>query len=268
MTRFRRGVAAGVVSLLVLGVACSDENEPGLSAPSDVTAPSDDTETSESAASTDDSAAGEEGDEPLDDETYYVAEALDDQLVVLDSANAGAAEVVRLSTAETVSGRVVCRVVQQVGDWVQVDLPASPTQRTGWVAREDVALSRHRFRIEVARSAHTLTLYSGSVVALSTPVAFGPDAPAVGQELFITELVQPPDPAGPYGAYAYGLSASVNDVAAFAAGRGVVAVHSVPDPAVVGTDVPVGSIGVAGDIITRMADTIGLPLGTPVDVVA
>ena len=34
-----------------------------------------------------------------------------------------------------------------------------------------------------------------------------------------------------------------------------------------GTDVPAGSIGVGSDIVTRLVDTIGLPLGTPVDVV-
>jgi hypothetical protein len=272
MTRFRRGIVAGVVSLLVLGGACSGADEPDLSAPSDVSSSSRVTATSDDA----DRAADDESDdtdaeidgEALEDETYYVAESLNDQLVVRDSASAAAQEVVRLSTTSAVSGRIICLVLQQVGDFVQVELPASPELTTGWVERDDVALSRHRFRIEVALAARTLTLYSGSVVALSTPISIGPDAPAAGERLFVTELVRPPDPAGPYGAYAYGLSGAVNDLAAFTAGQGVVAVHGVPDPAVLGTDAATGSIGVAGDIIARMADTLGLPLGTPVDVIA
>ena len=204
----------------------------------------------------------------LRDETFHVAESLDQHLVVRDAASASSQELATLRTADAVSGRIVCLVVQQVGDWVEVELPTGPTGRTGWVARDDVALSRHRFRIEVARGARTLTLFTGSVVALSTPVALGPDAPAAGERRFITELVQPPDPAGAYGAYAYGLSGAGNDVAAYTSGQGVVAVHGVVDGTTLGTDTAAGSIGVAADIMSRMADTIGLPLGTPVDVVA
>jgi len=261
MTRIRRWVAAGVVSSLLLGVACSGDDEPDLSLPSDATASSNDTD------DTDASSASEGDPDALQDETFHVAEALDPHLVVRDAASGSAEEVATLTASEAVSGRIICLVVQQVGDWVEVELPTGPAGRTGWVARDDVALSRHRFRIEVARGARTLTLYTGSVVALSTPISLGPDAPPAGERLFITELVQPPDAAGAYGAYAYGLSGAANDAAAYAAGRGVVAVHAVNDPSVLGADAPAGSIGVAPDIMTRMADTIGLPLGTPVDVV-
>jgi hypothetical protein len=256
MTRFRRWVAAGVVASLVLGGACSDGDEPDLSAPNDVT--------SSSGADEADEGAGD----ALHDETFHVAESLDRQLVVRDSASASAEQLVTLSAPEAVSGRIVCLVVQQVGDWVEVELPTGPAGRTGWVLRDDVALSRHRFRIEVARGARTLTLFTGSVVALSTPVALGPDAPAPGERRFITELVQPADPAGVYGAYAYGLSGARNDVAAYTTGQGVVAVHGVTNGATLGSDTAAGSIGVAPDIMSRMADTIGLPLGTPVDIVA
>jgi hypothetical protein len=254
MTRFRRWVAAGVVASLVLGGACSDGDEPDLSAPNDVTS---------SSGGTDDADDG--AGDALREETFHVAESLGGHLVVRDAASASAQELVTLNAAEAVSGRIVCLVVQQVGDWVEVGLP---TGRTGWVARDDVALSRHRFRIEVARGARTLTLFTGSVVALSTPVALGPDAPAAGEHRFITELVQPPDPAGVYGAYAYGLSGATNDIAAYASGQGVVAIHGVADGATLGTDTAAGSIGVAPEIMSRMADTLGLPLGTPVDIVA
>ena len=256
MTRFRRWVAAGVVASLMLGGACSDTDEPDLSAPDDVTSSSGDPDDADAATAA------------LRDETFHVAESLDPQLVVRDAASASAEELVTLRTEGAVSGRIVCLVVQQVGDWVEVELPTGPAGRTGWVDRNDVALSRHRFRIEVARGARTLTLFTGSVVALSTPVALGPDAPAAGERRFITELVQPPDPAGTYGAYAYGLSGASNDVAAYTSGQGVVAVHGVVDGTTLGTDTAAGSIGVAPDIMSRMADTIGLPLGTPVDVVA
>lgn len=254
MTRLRPGAVAGVALAvaLLLGSGCSGGDDPELSDPASAPA---------SAGDPDASTSGEPGD------TIHVAEALDRRLVVRDAADADADELVTLSTDDQASGKVVCLVVQQVGDWVEVHLPEGPADRTGWVERDDVALSRHRFRIEVSQSEHALTLYTGDTVALSAPVALGPDAPDVGEDLYIKELVQPPVPDGTYRTYAYGLSGSQNDLAAFTAGRGVVAVHGVGDPTALGTDVPAGSIGVGTDIVTRLVDTIGLPLGTPVDVV-
>jgi lipoprotein-anchoring transpeptidase ErfK/SrfK len=253
MTRTRLGVAAAAVSLLLLGVACSGDDPPDLSLPNDTDSSGDDT-------------TGETTD-PLLGETFHVAQAAKEPLVVRASAQESAEELVTLSAADEASGTVICLVVQQVGDWIEVQLPSGPTHRTGWVARNDVTLSRHRFHIEVSRSDRTLTLYTGEVEALTVPVALGPDAPPAGKELFIKDLVRPPDPAGPYGAYAFGLSGSDNELGDFTSGTGVVAVHGTGDPSSLGGDVPNGSIAVAPDIVARLADTIGLPLGTPVEIV-
>jgi lipoprotein-anchoring transpeptidase ErfK/SrfK len=255
MTRTRLGVAVAVVSLLLLGAACSsDDNTPDLSLPDDV------------ASSRDDDSATETAD-PLQGEMFHVAQAVEETLVVRASAQQGADELVTLSAADETSGKVVCLVEQQVGEWVEVHLPSGPGDRTGWVARDDVTLSRHRFRLEVSLSEHTLTLYTGEIVALTAPVGLGPDAPPAGEERFIKDLVQPPDPAGPYGPYAYGLSGSDNQLANFTSGSGVVALHGTGDPTGLGAAVPYGSIAVGSDIVTRLADTIGLPLGTPLDIV-
>ncbi len=264
MTRTRPGVAAAVVSLLLLGAACSsDDDTPDLSLPDDVTAADDNDDNGD----TDDTDDEGDGDDPLLGETFHVAQAATDPLVVRTAAQSSAAELTTLSAADQTSGLVVCLVVQQVGDWVEVELPTGSAERTGWVARDDVDLSRHRFRLVVSLSEHTLTLYTGEVEALTAPVALGPDAPEAGEDRYITELVRPPDPTGPYGPYAYGLSGSDNQLANFTAGSGVIAVHGTGDPAGLGAAVPYGSIAVGSDIVTRLADTIGLPLGTPVEIV-
>lgn len=256
MTRTRPGVAVAVVSLLLLGAGCSKDETPDLSLPGDATSSGDE------ATNEDDDTA-----DPLAGELFHVAQAAQDTLVVRSSAQESADELATLSAADATSGAIVCLVVQQVGDWVEVRLPSGPGDRTGWVARDDVTLSRHRFRIEVSLSAHTFTLYTGEIVALTAPVALGPDAPDAGDERFVIELVQPPDPAGPYGPYAYGLSGSDNELGKFTAGSGVIALHGTGDPTGLGGDVPYGSIAVGSDIVTRLADTIGLPLGTPIDIV-
>lgn len=256
MNRPRLGVAVAV-AMLVLGGGCSDDESPSLSLP-DASVAADDT--------TNDESADDEAD-PLQGEPVYVAQAVDSTLVVRSAAQENAEELVTLEAEDELSGAIVCIVVQQLGDWLEVELPSGPTDRTGWVARDDVALSRHRFRVEVSLSEHTLTLYTGEIVALTTPVAIGPDAPEAGDELFIKDLVQTPDPAGPYGTLAYGLSGSDNEQTKFTSGSGVVAVHGTADPSALGRDVPYGSIAVGPDIVTRLSETIGLPLGTPVAIV-
>lgn len=252
MTRVQLGVAAAAVSLL-LGVACSGEDPPEISLPNDTTSDDDDDTTTE--------------DEELLGETFYVAQAAEASLIVRSSAQESSEELTTLAAEDEVSGAVTCLVVQQVGDWVEVHLPSGPTERTGWVARDDVTLSRHRFHIEVSLTDYEMTLFTGEVEALSAPIGVGPDAPEPGDPLFIKDLVETPDPSGPYGAYAFGLSGSDNELSDFTAGSGVVALHGTADPSTLGGEVPYGSIAVSGDVVSRLADTIGLPLGTPVEIV-
>jgi hypothetical protein len=257
MIRLRRGVAAAV-ALLLVGVACSSsKDELDLGPPDGVTRPADD------ADSTDDTVPTRAG------QTFHVAQAVDAQLVVRASPQDGADVIATLATTDRLGGSIVCLVSQELGDdWVQVVLPTSARGATGWVARDDVTLTRHRFRIEVARGPHTLTVYSGDDVALTAPVALGPDAPPAGARLFVTDLVRPAAGAvGPYGMYAYDLSGPAPDLTAFVSGRGVVAVHGTTDPATLGGDAPLGAIAVDAAVVSAMVETIGLPLGTPVDVV-
>jgi hypothetical protein len=203
-----------------------------------------------------------------DDRVVLVAASAGD-LRVWSSPQDGARLIETLSPTRQTSGQVVCVVAQELGDWLEVALPTAPTGRTGWVERDDVELSRHSFRIEVSRSEHTLTLHAGEVETLTAPVAFGTaDGPPAGKTLFIKDLVEPPAvPGGPYVRYAYGLAGAANDLAAFQAGSGVVAIHGAADPSTLGRDVPTGSIAVDPGIMTRMVEGIGLPLGTPVEVV-
>ena len=183
---------------------------------------------------------------------------------VREAAQETSDELVTLSAADEPSGLIVCLVEQQIGDWLQVRLPTGPPDRTGWVARDDVTLSRHRFHIEVSLGERTLTLYTGEIEALSVPVAVGPDAPGAGEVRYIKELVQVPAQAPTYGRFAYGLSGSTTTLEALTAGEGVVAIHGTPDESRLGGAVDRGAVAVGDDILTRFVETIGLPLGTPV----
>lgn len=168
-----------------------------------------------------------------------------------------------LSAANEPSGKLTFLVLESLDDgWLEVQLPAPPPESTGFVREDDVTLTRHRYRMEVARGAHTLTVFAGGVEAMSEPVAIGPDAPAAGTNTFIKELLIPPD-GTPYGGHVYGLAGWSSTEQNFGAGAGVVGIHAAA-PAALGTDTLTGAIGTDPQVLIRLVDNYGLPLGTPV----
>lgn len=268
MPRRRKGLvrALSAVALVVvvpataLGGCAGGDDDADVATPGDTAA----TETTGGRDSTTTTA-----EDPTDDEaTSLVGQARGDSIGVWSTPDEADRPARTLRVADEPSGHVVLLVKQELGPtWLEVYLPTAPAGGTGWVRREDVTLSRHRFRIEVAPASHTLTVFAGDVAALETPVAVGPDAPEPTDGLFIKELIQTPDPAGPYGRYAYGLSGSSSRVQDFEAATGVVAIHGTNDAGSLGQDMPQGSLAIAADELDRLVSSIGLPLGTPVAIV-
>jgi lipoprotein-anchoring transpeptidase ErfK/SrfK len=175
--------------------------------------------------------------------------------------------VTTLDPADEISGQLVFLVKDQVGDRLEVYLPVRPNGSTGWVVRDDVELSRHRYRIEVSLGRHRLRLTHGSETLLDVRVGVG----AAGMRTptgvyYLKELLRPPDPSGVYGPYAYGLSGYSTVFTEFAGGDGVIGLHGTDDPSSIGQDVSHGCIRLANDVIVRMVEDIGLPLGTPVTI--
>jgi hypothetical protein len=170
-----------------------------------------------------------------------------------------------LSASTEPSQTLTFLVLEMVDDgWLEVQLPAPPPGTTGFVRTDDVDLSRHRYAIEVSRGEHTMTVLAGGVEAIVEPVAIGPDAPPAGTATYIKELLIPPD-GTPYGGHVYGLAGWSNTEQQFGAGAGVVAIHGAA-PAALGTDTLTGAIGTDPDVLTRLVDRVGLPLGTPVSI--
>ena len=67
---------------------------------------------------------------------------------------------------------------------------------------------------------------------------------------------------------AYGLSGFSNVFTSYSGGAGVIGIHATNRPETVGTDVSDGCVRVSNEVVTRMVDDVGLPLGTPVVIVA
>ena len=199
-----------------------------------------------------------------------VAQAKAETIDVYDDADATAPS--SSITAEEATAApdipIVFLVKDQEGRRLEVYLPTSPSGSTGWVSSSDVTVSSVTFRIEVSLSRHRVRVFDGDEEVLDEPASIGrSERPEPGVVYYIKELLQPPDDDGPYGTYAYGLSGFSTDLTSFDDGTGIIGIHGTDDPDSVGSDVRTGCIGLANDVITRLVDDIGLPLGTPVEIV-
>jgi lipoprotein-anchoring transpeptidase ErfK/SrfK len=153
------------------------------------------------------------------------------------------------------------------GDWLPVNLPVRPNGSTGYVRASDVDVVSNEYRVKVELGAHRLTVTRATETVLEAPIGVGTqETPTPGGVYYVKELLQPPDPNGDYGAYAYGLSGFSNVLEEFNGGDGVIGIHGTNDPSSIGQDVSHGCIRVANDVITEIAGY--LPLGTPVEIVA
>lgn len=197
-----------------------------------------------------------------------VAAALIDVIEVFAEPAIDGPPTVTVDRREELSGQVVFVVIEQRGDWLNVQLPVRPNGSTGWIRAADVSLSSHEFAITVELSAHRMTATNAGEQILETSIGVGTaDAPTPGGTYYIKELLQPPNQGGPYGTYAYGLSGFSNVFTSYAGGPGVIGIHGTNRPETVGTDVSDGCIRTTNEVMSQLVEEIGIPLGTPVEII-
>lgn len=184
----------------------------------------------------------------------YGSASEDDPTTILDNPNENGAPLVFL-------------VQEDHGDWLEVLLPIRPNGSTGYVRAADVNVVENPYRIDIALADHRLVVTKGDEVVADEPIGVGTEStPTPGGRYYIKELLQPPDPGGAYGPYAYGLSGFSNVLEEFNGGDGVIGIHGTNEPELIGTDVSHGCIRMSNEAITELAAV--LPLGTPVHIEA
>jgi hypothetical protein len=195
-----------------------------------------------------------------------VAEAREDAIEVFDdeTSDTPSQEITAEGTTSAAEIPLVFLVKERGEERIEVYLPIEPAGSTGWVRAADVTLSGVPFRIEIELTDRRLRVFDGDDLQVDEPAGIGPDRPEPGDGIYLTELVQPPDDEGPYGTYAYGLAGSPALREGLEDGEGVVGIHGTDNVDLVGTDMPVGSIALTADVLARLVDDLGLPLGTPV----
>ena len=169
------------------------------------------------------------------------------------------------ANGETAPIERVFLVQEQQGDWVKVYTGVEPSFSEGWVRAADVTLQPVEYQVDVYLDQYKLTVTKAGQPFMDTTVALGTaDRPTAGGTYYTTVLLQPPNPDGPYGPFAYGLSGYSDDPAVREqfGGNGQLGLHGTNQPDLLGTNVSNGCIRLANEDITELAEV--LPLGTPV----
>ncbi len=202
-----------------------------------------------------------------EDGSTIVATALTRSVVALARPDDRSETVAEFANPTDRGGPLVFQAIGQPGDgWLEVLLPVRPNGTTGWIRLDDVELSRNPYRIEVDLDRFELTVERNGLVEISAPVAIGQGGtPTPVGDFYLIELLQPPEPNGPYGSYAYGLSGYSDVLERFNGGEGVIGIHGTNQPELLGGPASHGCIRVYNDTIEAMAGF--LPLGTPVSIV-
>ena len=114
--------------------------------------------------------------------------------------------------------------------WYRVELPIRPNGSVGFVRASSLALEAVTTRILVDLSDRRLTLFESGKPALTAMVAIGSAAtPTPTGRYDVNQRLVPPNPSGPYGPAAAGISAFSNVLTGWAQG-GPVAIHGTDKP--------------------------------------
>jgi lipoprotein-anchoring transpeptidase ErfK/SrfK len=169
--------------------------------------------------------------------------------------------------AKTAHGETATYLVERTsGSWVRIALARRPNGSSGWVKRSDVTLLLDYYRLKIDLTAHRLTLLFRGRVVRRLPIGVGKAlTPTPAGIYFVVELLKTPDSLGPYGPYAFGLSAYSTVLTHFGAGgKGEIGLHGTNEPQLLGKNVSHGCIRISNEGVTRLAKI--LPLGTPVEI--
>lgn len=171
----------------------------------------------------------------------------------------------QLDSPQPEGAPLVMLVREQQGEWLRVLLPIRPNGSSGWIKRSEVSVFETDYYIVIGLAEHRITTFNGNAIVLDERIGLGGGGTPTPTGLFyIKELLQPPDPGGAYGPYAYGLSAYSDVLFSFGGGPGTVGVHGTNDPSSLGRNVSHGCIRMSNTGVTRLAKL--LPLGVPVQI--
>lgn len=148
--------------------------------------------------------------------------------------------------------------------WYRVQLPVRPNGAVGYVRAGDVELAAVTTRLVVDLSARRLELFRSGERVLVARVAVGaPSTPTPTGTYYVNQRLVAPDPYGPFGPAALGISAFSPVLQDWIQG-GPIAVHGTNAPSSIGRAVSHGCIRVDNATLRYLFRVV--PAGTPVEI--
>ena len=170
--------------------------------------------------------------------------------------------------APPIGGAVVLPALRAESGRLQLRLPGPPNDASGWVAANDVALTRTAYFVVVDLTGHELLLFDRGKLALRAPADVGAlSTPTPLGSFFVTAVAEAPSPD--YGPFVVVTSGIVEGTSDWHQGdNSVVSINGpVDSPSVIpagGAATTTGSVRLNDADLERLAV---LPVGAPVDVV-
>lgn len=157
----------------------------------------------------------------------------------------------------------VLLVKHAIPGWLEVYLPVRPNESTGWVPAASVGVTLDPYRLVVDTTAHRLVALRAGRAVLRATVGVGkPATPTPHGLYYVIEKLRMVPANGPYGSYAFGLSAYSNVLTTFGTGEAQIALHGTNQPWTVGQDTSNGCLHLSDRVANWLARR--MPLGTPV----
>ena len=153
-------------------------------------------------------------------------------------------------------------VVSIIGDfpgWVHALLPGRPNGQTGWIRAADVEIFTLEREVVVDLEERRLTVLSDGEEVFESSVAVGSEvSPTPTGVFFVTDAVRLTAPNGPWGPYAFGLSARSDVVTEFNGGDGIVGIHGTNQPWSIGEAASLGCVRLPNDVIEILWDIMAV----------
>jgi hypothetical protein len=150
--------------------------------------------------------------------------------------------------------------------WYRVQLPIRPNGSIGYVRASDVELAAVKTRVEIDLSERRLRFFRAGKLLLDAPVAIGaPTTPTPTGRYYVNQRLVAPDPWGPFGPAAIGVSAFSPVLQDWIQG-GPIAIHGTNDPESIGNAASHGCLRLRNDLLVWLFKKTRA--GTPVEIVA
>ena len=179
----------------------------------------------------------------------------------------GEPEPYRTLPAETILGTpTVVSIIEDTGTWVHALLPGRPNGETGWIRAADISTFTLNREVLIDIGDRHLRVITDGVENFRADVSVGTDAsPTPVGTYFVTDAVHVTNPRGPWGPFAFGLSARSDVVTEFNGGDGIIGIHGTNQPWSIGEAASLGCVRLPNDVMALLWEIVAVGMKVTIE---